>query len=653
MKKLANSIGFTNVVVIGARGLAGGICMMWTNSLAIRVLEFDTRTVAVLVEDAVCSWNLIGFYGPPYQANRRKAWGNLNALIQATTGPWLCFGDFNCVVEEAEKEGGNRGSTSTPNFLKELLFELEAVDLGYSGNKFTWWNKRWGRGAIRERLDRAIASPSWRLSFPNASVFHLGAINSDHAPLLIDTNPADDFCPRPFRFEAMWVRDLRCGGVIRKAWSTVVTGSHAFVLCRKQSITSKALSKWNKEVFGNCNLKIKELTASITELQAKSRSERNVRKEAMLQGELNEWLRRNEVLWRQKSRETWLKDGDKNSKFFHLSTIIRRKRNSIDALKNDDGGWITNKKDIREHVVEKFSQLFTEENVNFPSNLENLISPLISDAENSELCRIPTNQEIKEVIFGLNSQKSPGPDGLPALFYKRYWTTVGSDVIDAVKGFFRSGRMLNEVNNSLIVLIPKIKSPSSVNHFRPISLCNTVYKTISKLIVSRIRPILDKLVSPSQSAFIPGRWIAENQLLVHELLHSFKRRKVVRGFVALKIDLQKAYDWVNWNFLQVVLTNFRFHKIIIQWIMECVSSVSASVLINGGKSKQFYPSRGLRQGDPLSPYLFILCQEVLSRIIDKEHAVGSLSGVKMNPGGPEITNVMFANDLMLFAKATS
>ena len=123
------------------------------------------------------------------------------------------------MVDESEKEGGNRGGTSTPNFMKELLFELEAIDLGFSGNQFTWWNKRWGRGAIRERLDRAISNPGWRLTFPKASVFHLGAINSDHAPLLADTNPNDDFCSRPFRFEAMWVRNPRCGGIIKEAWN--------------------------------------------------------------------------------------------------------------------------------------------------------------------------------------------------------------------------------------------------------------------------------------------------------------------------------------------------------------------------------------------------------------------------------------------------
>ena len=186
--------------------------------------------------------------------------------------------------------------------------------------------------------------------------------------------------------------------------------------------------------------------------------------------------------------------------------------------------------------------------------MEQLIEPVIIESENASLCLIPTPQEIKAVIFELNNQKAPGPDGLPALFYKKYWDIVGTTVIEAIQSFFRSGQLLKEVNNSLIVLIPKVKSPSSVNHFRPISLCNTIYKTISKLIVSKIRPILDKLISPAQSAFIPNKWIAENQLIVHELLHSFKRRKVTGGFIALKIDLQKAYDRVNWKFLQAVLT---------------------------------------------------------------------------------------------------
>lgn len=169
--------------------------------------------------------------------------------------------------------------------------------------------------------------------------------------------------------------------------------------------------------------------------------------------------------------------------------------------------------------------------------------------------------------FGMSNLKAPGLDGLPTLFYKQYWSIVRTLIIKAVQNFFFSGHMLSEVNNSLIVLIPKITAPSSANHFRPISLCNIVYKIIAKLLVSRLRPLLANLISPSQSAFILDRWIVENQLVVQELLHSFKRRKAKGGFVAFKVDLQKAYDRVDWSFLRVVLVQFGFHEKVVNWLM--------------------------------------------------------------------------------------
>ena len=230
---------------------------------------------------------------------------------------------------------------------------------------------------------------------------------------------------------------------------------------------------------------------------------------------------------------------------------------------------------------------------------------------------------------------------------------IYNDVIKAVISFFTVSSMPKEVKSSLIVLIPKLTNPSSVNHYRPISLCNVVYKIISKLLVKKLRPpLLDKLVSPSQSAFIPNRWIAENQIIVQEIVHSFKTRKTKPGLMAIKLDLQKAYDRVNWSFLKAVLLHFGFNETFTGWLMTCVSSVSFEVIVNGRKSECFKLSRELRQGDPLSPYLFILGQEVLSRLIEHEFRLKNVAGIKTSISGPSISHVMYADDIVLFSKAS-
>ena len=230
----------------------------------------------------------------------------------------------------------------------------------------------------------------------------------------------------------------------------------------------------------------------------------------------------------------------------------------------------------------------------------------ITEEDNVILKRIPSPEEIKEALFQMQDLKAPGPNGFLVLFYKEFWPIVGETVTQAVVSFFVDGSLPKEANISLIVLIPKTSNPTIVNNFQPISLYNLVYKIISKLLVAKFRPLLHKIISPCQSAFIPGRWIAENQVVVHELLHSFKVRKVKSGFMALMLDLQKAYDRFNWKFIQVVLSNLRFNHTFIKWILTCISSVSFEVLVNGGKSDQFKSNRGLRQGDPLLPYLFII-----------------------------------------------
>jgi len=214
--------------------------------------------------------------------------------------------------------------------------------------------------------------------------------------------------------------------------------------------------------------------------------------------ELQEWLQREETLWRQKSRTKWLIAADLSTKIFHLTTIIRRHKNSIDFIKNQQGSWVSGREEIGRCFESFFTNLFDTSNPLIPNNMENLINPSLSEEDIEMLSKIPTPEEIKGVVFSMESNKAPGPNG---------------EVIEAITTFFQRGYMLREINHSFIVLIPKGNKAAMVSQFRPISLYNVIYKIISKLLANKLKQVFSKLISPWQTAFILGRKIQENTFL--------------------------------------------------------------------------------------------------------------------------------------------
>jgi hypothetical protein len=211
--------------------------------------------------------------------------------------------------------------------------------------------------------------------------------------------------------------------------------------------------------------------------------------------------------------------------------------------------------------------------------------------------------------------------------------------------------MLPQMNHTFITLIPKKQGTCNFNQFRPISLCNFCYKIISKILVNRLRPLLPKIIEPSQAAFVPGRWITESVVLAQEIMHNFKQSKKKKGNVWLKLDFHKAYDSLEWDFIIRVLKAVGYDQKVTNLIYQCISSINFTFLLNGNKSSTFSPSRGIRQGDPLSPYLFILCSEVLARLINKEVERGMICGLKIAPGAPCISKLLYADDVLLFCGA--
>ena len=193
--------------------------------------------------------------------------------------------------------------------------------------------------------------------------------------------------------------------------------------------------------------------------------------------------------------------------------------------------------------------------------------------------------------------------------------------------------MPSYLNKTHITLIPKIQGPETLGHYRPITLCNTVYKIVTKVIVARLRPHLDKLVSPVQATFVPGRKGLDNAIIAQEVIHTITKKRGEGRYMALKIDLEKAYD--------KLLTRANIPVDLIDTIMSCVSTVSTSILVNGEALDPIYPSRGIRQGVPLSPYLFILCMDYLGQLIEETCHMKLWNPVKASQSGPAFSHLFF------------
>lgn len=246
--------------------------------------------------------------------------------------------------------------------------------------------------------------------------------------------------------------------------------------------------------------------------------------------------------------------------------------------------------------------------------------------------------------------KAPGPDGFPTRFYQRHWEVLKNDVVAAVEKFFEDGILPSGINDTAIVLILKGPNPKELKDFRPISLCNVIYKIISKCLVNHLRPFLDQIISKEQSAFVPGRMITDNALIAFECIHAIQRTNG-EEFCAYKLDLSKAYDRVDWGFLKRLMEKLGFQSKWVQWVMTCVSTVRYSVRFNGVPSHSFSPSRGLRQGDPLSSYLFLLVADGLSSLLRHYESLGQIECLKVCRRAPSITHLLFADDSLLFFRA--
>lgn len=291
---------------------------------------------------------------------------------------------------------------------------------------------------------------------------------------------------------------------------------------------STAALNWNKNTFGNIFKKKRWTLARINGIQ-KSQSTNFSHNLLLLEKDLiseyNNILAQEELLWFQKSRSRWIVMGERNTRYFHLSTIIKRWKSKINILKDNNGNWVDDPHTIKDLVQSYFRNLFRNQD-NTPGVYQ-VINPhsTLSIEDNVNLCMPITNAEIWNMAKSIPAYKAPGPDGLQAIFYHKYWNIIGADICYFVKDCFAKNTIPSDINKTLITLIPKSDNPDTIKMFRPISLCNVTYKIITKIIVARLRPLLDKIVNPFQISFIPGRSTTDNIIITQEMLHTLRSKK--------------------------------------------------------------------------------------------------------------------------------
>lgn len=650
IEEIKNLLGYDDFVSVDCVGHSGGLALLWRAIDSVHVLFQSARCIDVEVDlDSVGSWRLTGFYGHPNRNHHQESWALLQNLATMSTRPWVCMGDFNDILANHEKKGGRRQPNALIQGFRNAVMAAGLCDFPMSGYKFTWETGRGSDRWVEEKLDRVLTSPSFNSLFSHARAASLEASSSDHLPILLEIRL---FIPtqlaRRFKFENSWRREPQCRELISNVWNS----SASVDVFNKLLRCGELLYRWGLDIR---NLHKQELVQCKLDMQhlRGSRSLADVRKFEEAKKRYHDLLRDKEIQWKQRAKVFWLKEGDSNTRFFHAMATNRKKKNLIHRLQDSNGVWCERGPALDTLIVDYFQDIF-QANSGDTQPIIDHIPHCITEEDNAFLLAPYSPEEARAAVFSMQADKAPGLDGFNPGFFQYHWDIIGSDVSSTCISMLAVGTFPVELNETALVLIPKKTIPGTMGDLRPIALCNVFYKIMSKMVANRLKRLLPRIISPSQSAFVAGRSIHDNTIIAFELMHFFKGKRYGReSYGALKMDISKAYDRMEWNYVSDVLDKMGFST---QWtsvIMHCITSVSYHIVHDGKELGPIMPTRGLRQGDSLSPYIFILCTEGLSQLISHKVASSALHGCRVARRCPEITHLFFADDSLIFFHSTA
>lgn len=473
---------------------------------------------------------------------------------------------------------------------------------------------------------------------------------SDHSPLLVMEH-GRDWGPKPFRIQNAWFFHKTFKAFWESSWKEAhIVGWAGFILLQKLKTLKVGLKKWNVEVFGNIitNLEATEADLHKFDLVAEDRELDNSEKARRMEIREEVWRlsKMVERMWIQKSWMNWALKGDKNTRFFHVMTKCRQVRNEINSISEGEVVY-EEPTQVKRKVFEHFKSHFTEDWGGRPQ-LGGTFNLVQGSCGFDKLEAMFSEAEIKGAVMACDGNKTPGPNGFNMGCFQKFWKVMRCDVINFFNEFHKNGKLVEGINSSFITLIPK-ENPKWVTDYRPISLVGSIYKILAKLLSHRLKEVMPHIISETQTTFLSGRNILDGVLIANEVVDGWKKAKK-KGLI-IKLDFEKAYDSINWGFLFCMTSQYGSGNKWISWIKECVTSARISVLVNGSPTEEFSPQKGLRQGAPLSPFLFNLVTEGLHILLSRAQALGLVQGVKVGSNGVILSHLPFADDSLLFCAA--
>lgn len=311
--------------------------------------------------------------------------------------PWLCIGDFNQVLNVEDKRGGNLPNLGRIRDFREMLEDCGLTDLECKGPKFTWRNNRSDGEFIMERIDLAFANARWREEFDTAMVLAEVAVGSDHNPLLLNTDLSLNKVKKPFKFESFWTTEENCKQIVTSSWAQIVNGSDMFRLCKKLRGCKDKLKEWHKNNFEDLRLQIAAFKDRLAEIQKKTEVGFNSElyiEEKVVVTKLADLWQKDSMFWHQRSRVNWLCMGDRNTRFFHLTTIQRRQRNQVVKLKDEHGEWQTDPDLIANTIQSHFTKLYATPPTREFEDIISLMDPVVTEEVNAALTKSVSREEV-------------------------------------------------------------------------------------------------------------------------------------------------------------------------------------------------------------------------------------------------------------------